>query len=191
MLPTLSHTRIRPSHDIPTTNRPLFTITQCRRPHPQLVHRDVRLRQLPFHTTALKDFNLGTITLHHASFQHHSAAARHNSSRVVHSVAGLALLQNAKAETDFGDGDDDGNNDEHDDDPGDGRHLGVGDGVGEDLCKVQEDAAALVEDLDSWVDLEVVANCGVERSQGRFGFPEEVGYGKDVGGLETLVYKTF
>lgn len=98
-------------------------------------------------------------------------------------------MQDAETKADFGDGDDDGDDDEYNDDPGDGGHLGVGDGVGQDLGKVQEDAASFVEDLDSWVDLEVVANRGVERSQGRFRFPEKVGYGKDVGGLRTLVYK--
>lgn len=176
--PTLSHTCICPSHNIPPTNRPLFTFTQRRRPLPQLIHRDIRLRELPLHTTALEYLHRATVALHHAPFQHHHPTRR--SSRVIRPVASLALLENAEAQADFGDGDDDGDDDEHNDNPGDGRHLGVGNGVRKDLGEVQEDTAAFVEDLDPWVDLEVVADSRVQWGQGRLGLPKEVGYGEDV-----------
>ncbi|KAF7545351.1 hypothetical protein G7046_g9584 [Stylonectria norvegica] len=92
--------------------------------------------------------------------------------------AGLA--EHAEADGDFGDGDEDADDDENDDDPGDVAHLGVGDGVGEDLGEVEEDAAALVEDLDAGVYLEVFADGSVEGMQRGLRVPEEVGYIKDI-----------
>ena len=55
--------------------------------------------------------------------------------------------------------------DEHDDNPGNGVHLGVGDGIGQDLRQVQDDSAALIQDLDAQVDFEVLADRHVERMQ--------------------------
>lgn len=87
----------------------------------------------------------------------------------------LAALEHGEAQADLGDGDEDADEDEDDDDPGNGAHLGVGDRVGQDLGQVEEDAAALVEDLDARVDFEVFADGGVERVEGWFRVPEEVG----------------
>ena len=94
---------------------------------------------------------------------------------------GTSFRQNAKAEEDFEASDEDGTDDQDDDDPGEMRHLVVGDGVGEDFGQVEEDSATFVEDLDSRLDLEVFADGFVERVQGRFAVPEEIGDVEHVG----------
>lgn len=98
----------------------------------------------------------------------------------------LVPCEHAEAQADLGDGDDNGDGDEDDDDPGDVAHLRVRDGVGEDLGQVEEDAASLVEDLDAWVDLEVLADGDIEGVQGWLRVPEEVGDVEDVGCWEVL-----
>jgi hypothetical protein len=83
--------------------------------------------------------------------------------------------QNSKAQDNFRRRDQDTEDDQHDDDPGDAGHLDVGDLVREDLGEVEEDAAALVQDLDARFDLEVFAYTLVERVESGFGVPEEFG----------------
>lgn len=60
------------------------------------------------------------------------------------------------------------------------RGLAICDAVGEDLGEVEEDTAALVEDLDARFDFEVLADGDVERVEGWFAFPEEVWDVEDV-----------
>lgn len=182
-LPANLKTRPCSSHNITTTHRALLTFTQPRRPQPQLLHRDIRLRKLPLDTATGEDIHINMAV--HVRRRHNTPATP---PRV---VVALALLQDAEAQADLGDGDDDGDDDEHNDDPGDGGHLRIGDSVGQDLGEVEEDAAALVEDLDAWVDLEVVADGGVERREGGLGLPEEVGRGEDVGSCEGVVSMHF
>lgn len=57
----------------------------------------------------------------------------------------------------------------------------IGDRVGEDLREVKEYSTSFVEDLDPRLDLEVFADGVVERVEGWFALPEEVGYVEHVG----------
>lgn len=87
----------------------------------------------------------------------------------------LAGVEEGEAEADLCDGHEDAEDDEDDDDPRDCAHLGVVDGVGEDLGQVEEDAASLVEDLDPGVDLEILSDGLVQRVESRLRVPEEIG----------------
>ena len=80
--------------------------------------------------------------------------------------------QNPKAQKDLTTGNQNADEDEDDDDPGEAVHLVVGDVIGEDLGQVEEDAAALVEDLDARLDLEVFAHRAVEGVERRFRVPD-------------------
>lgn len=58
------------------------------------------------------------------------------------------------------------------------KHTGsavVGDRVGQYLCKIEEYATSLVENLNSWFDLQILAHGDVEWVKGWFALPEEVG----------------
>jgi hypothetical protein len=106
---------------------------------------------------------------------------RNGAGRVVGAVAlPLAAIEHGEAQADLGDGDEDADDDEDDDDPGDRAHLGIVDRVGQNLGEVEEDAAALIEDLDAWVDFEVFADGDVEGVQGRLRVPEEVRHVQDI-----------
>ena len=86
-----------------------------------------------------------------------------------------ARSENAKAKDDFGGSHQDTEDDQNDDDPCDACHFHVGDLVGEDFSEVEEDTAALVEDLDARFDLEVFAHALVEGVECWFRVPEEFG----------------
>lgn len=80
--------------------------------------------------------------------------------------------QDAKPQEDLTTRDQDAQQDQNDDDPGQAIHLVIGDVLGENLGEVEEDAAALVEDLDAGFDLEVFAHGAVEGVEGGFGIPD-------------------
>lgn len=92
----------------------------------------------------------------------------------------LPGIQDGESEDNLETGDADGDDDEEDDDPGDASHFLVGDAVGQDLAEVEEDLAALVEDLDAGFDFEVFADGGVEGVEGGFRVPEEGGVVEEV-----------
>lgn len=60
-------------------------------------------------------------------------------------------------------------------------HLGIGNGLGKNGSELQEDRAALVEDLDTWRDFEVLAYGEVERVESWLRVPEEVWDVEDIG----------
>lgn len=91
------------------------------------------------------------------------------------SLFSTARSQNSKAQDDLRGSDQDTEDDQHDDDPGNAGHLDVRDLVRKDLSEVEEDAAALVQDLNARFDLEVFAHTLVEGVQGGLGVPEEFG----------------
>ena len=78
------------------------------------------------------------------------------------SPAALSGTQQSKAQKHLGAGDENTEEDQDDDDPREPRHFRVRDTVGQDLREVEEDAAALVEDLDAVFDFEVFAHGVVE-----------------------------
>jgi len=80
----------------------------------------------------------------------------------------LPTVQNRKPQDNLQTRDANADDDEEDDDPGDARHFLVADAVGQDLAQVEEDLAALVEDLDAGLDFEVFADGGIEGVQGGF-----------------------
>lgn len=133
-----------------TITVPLF---QTRYALPDIIHRRIALK------TQLHRQHLQT-----ADFRRSNSSIDHGRRRHDHRppALGVALLQHGESEYHLGDGDEDGYYDEHDDDPGDVAHLAVGDAVRQDLCEVEENAAALVEDLYARVYLEVFAYSGVE-----------------------------
>ena len=90
--------------------------------------------------------------------------------------------QDAKPQEYLRTGDQDAQYDQHDDNPGYARHLRVRNGVAEDLSEVKEDPAALVQDLDARFDLQILTHALIERVQGGFRVPEEVGGVKKVAG---------
>ena len=85
----------------------------------------------------------------------------------------LPTTQYREPEDNLQAGNTDGHDNKENDDPRDARHLLVADAVGQNLAEVEEDLAALVEDLDAGFDLEVFAHGGVEGVQGGFRVPEE------------------
>jgi hypothetical protein len=99
----------------------------------------------------------------------------------------LPAVQNRKPENDLQTRNTNGHNNQEDDDPGDASHFLVADAVAQNLAKVEEDLAALVEDLDAWLDLEVFADGGVEGVQGGLRVPEEGRVVEEVGCWELLV----
>jgi hypothetical protein len=96
-------------------------------------------------------------------------------STTLSTLLSTARSQNSKAQDDLRGSDQDTEDNQHDDDPGDAGHLDVSDLVGEDFGEVEEDAAALVQDLNARFDLEVFAHTLVEGVQGGLGVPEEFG----------------
>lgn len=50
----------------------------------------------------------------------------------------------------------------------------VGNRVGQDLCEIEEYATSLVENLDTWFDLQILAHGDVEWVKGWLALPEEV-----------------
>lgn len=96
---------------------------------------------------------------------HRSRRAIANTNRLSATLSALLAAtrrQNSKAQDDLRRSDQDTEDDQHDDDPSDASHLDVGNLVREDLGEVEEDAAALVQDLDARFDLEVFAHTLVE-----------------------------
>lgn len=53
-------------------------------------------------------------------------------------------------------------------------HLGISNRLGKNSCKLEEHAAALVEDLDAGCDFEVFTDGKVERVESWLGVPEEI-----------------
>lgn len=60
-------------------------------------------------------------------------------------------------------------------------HLVISNRIGQDLSEVEEDATALIKDLDARLDLEVFAYGVVERMESRLAVPEEVGRVEHIG----------
>lgn len=144
----------------------------------QLLRQNLQAANLPY-----RSVRVSNNTINHRRRRHDNRPRPRPRGTVSQSPLlplGVALLQHGEAQPHLRDGDEDGYDDEDDDDPGDVAHLAVGDAVGEDLGEVEEDAAALVEDLDARVDLEVLADGGVERVKRRFRVPEEVGDVEDI-----------
>lgn len=77
-------------------------------------------------------------------------------------TSALRLAEHAETDGDFCNGNHDTNDNQDNDDPSDVAHLCVGNGVGQYLGKIEEDAASLVENFDAWVDLKVLADGGVK-----------------------------
>jgi hypothetical protein len=101
----------------------------------------------------------------------------------IHTLADdiMSLTQNRKSEQHLQTCDTYTQDNEHNDDPGDARHLLVADRIRQDFAEVEENLAALVEDLDAGFDFEVFADGGVEWVERGFRVPEEVGGVEHVG----------
>lgn len=97
----------------------------------------------------------------------------------------LLLTQNPESQHHLTYSDEDGNNNQDNDDPRDVTHLGVGDVIGQDLGKVEEDATSFVENLGTTIDLEVFPDSVIERFERGFRVPEETWYVENVGCYRT------
>jgi hypothetical protein len=96
----------------------------------------------------------------------------------------LPGVQNSKAQNNLQTSNADRHDDQEDDNPRNARHFLIADAVRQYLAEVEEDLAALVEDLDAGFDLEVLADGGVQGVQGGFRVPEEGWVVEEVGRCE-------
>lgn len=151
-----SNTRISSTDKVSPADRSPLLLTQAGSPQPQVIQSIIRPGQ--------------------DSGQSTCRAGRRSDDPVVNIIAAPFLGENGEAQDDLSDRNQDTDDDEYDDDPCDRAHLGVGNRVREDLGKVQEDAASLVEHLGARVDLEVVADGDVQGMQRGLCVPEEVGH---------------
>lgn len=74
----------------------------------------------------------------------------------------LALrCENSESEKDFGQSHQNTQDNQHNDDPRDPRHFHVRNTIRKNFREVQEDTTSLVEDLNTWLDFEVLSDGGV------------------------------
>jgi hypothetical protein len=177
-----------PEHQIYSLKHPTPPAMQCKL-KPSLPYLQSSLSQLPNslrhnpHPTNLPQLSLTKITSR--KIPSPPLAPPHNPN--IKPTIPLPLLQHPKPESHFSNSNSDTDNDEYDDDPCYGTHFCVRDGIGQDFGEVEKDAAALVEDFGAGFYFEVFADGVVERMEGGFGVPEEVGDIEDVGCWGLLV----